>query len=113
MDHKVVIDLTGFEQLCFNCRAILEDGPKHRIHGYLLCTECADIVSLLRVHCWQACLVCALADEADDIDCEDVQNFLDKPQYDWKHCAVCDESEGLLYTPCGRQTPRGHSPLHG
>ncbi|PMB67553.1 hypothetical protein BM221_007223 [Beauveria bassiana] len=60
MDHKVVIDLTGFEQLCFNCRAILEDGPKHRIHGY-------------------ACLVCALADEADDIDCEDVQNFLDKP----------------------------------
>ncbi|KAM3450894.1 hypothetical protein NHJ6243_009710 [Beauveria neobassiana] len=118
MDHKVVIDLTGFEQLCFNCRAILEDGPKHRIHGYV---KCADIVSLLRVHCWQACLVCALADEADeadDIDCEDVQNFLDKPntfvkQYDWKHCAVCDESEGLLYTPCGRQAPRGHSPLHG
>ncbi|KAM3548466.1 hypothetical protein MY1884_009169 [Beauveria asiatica] len=76
MDHKIVIDLTGSEQLCFNCRAILEDGPKHRIHGYV---KCADIVALLRVHSWQACLVCALADEADDIDCEDVQNFLDKP----------------------------------
>ena len=32
---KTVVDLTGGEQLCFNCRALLEDGPKHRIHGYV------------------------------------------------------------------------------
>ncbi|PMB63398.1 hypothetical protein BM221_010761 [Beauveria bassiana] len=45
----------------------------------LLCNECADIVSLLRLHNWRACLVCALAGEADDIDCADIQNFLDRP----------------------------------
>ncbi|KAH8713490.1 hypothetical protein HC256_006639 [Beauveria bassiana] len=77
MEYKIVVDLTEVEQLCFNCRALLEDGPKHRIHGYLLCNECADIVSLLRVHNWRVCLVCALAGEADDIDCADIQNFRD------------------------------------
>ncbi|KAM0664361.1 hypothetical protein ACQRIU_006944 [Beauveria bassiana] len=107
MDYfKTVVDLTGIEQLCFNCRALLDDGPKHRIHGHLLCNGCADIVSLLRVHNWRVCLVCALAGEADDIDCADIQNFLDRPnmfvkQYDWKHCPVCDSSDNLLYTPCG------------
>ncbi|KAF1732466.1 hypothetical protein CRV24_006354 [Beauveria bassiana] len=80
MEYKIVVDLTEVEQLCFNCRALLEDGPKHRIHGYkkLLCNECADIVSLLRVHNWRVCLVCASAGEADDIDCADIQDFLDR-----------------------------------
>ncbi|KAH8715485.1 hypothetical protein HC256_004304 [Beauveria bassiana] len=105
MEYKIVVDLTEVEQLCFNCRALLEDGPKHRIHGYLLCNECADIVSLLRVHNWRVCLVCASAGEADDIDCADIQDFLDRActfvkQYDWKRCPVCDDSDNLLYTPC-------------
>ncbi|KAJ4161561.1 uncharacterized protein LMH87_007593 [Akanthomyces muscarius] len=52
----------------------------------------------------RVCLVCALAGEADDIDCADIQNFLDRPntfakQYDWQHCPVCDDSDNLLYTP--------------
>ncbi|KAK8140759.1 hypothetical protein G3M48_002121, partial [Beauveria asiatica] len=108
MDYiKTIVDLTGGEQLCFNCRALLDDGPKHRIHGHLLCNECADIVSLLRVHNWRVCLVCALAGEADDIDCADIQNFLDRPnmfvkQYDWKHCPVCDSSDNLLSRPLQR-----------
>ncbi|OAA50252.1 hypothetical protein ISF_09382 [Cordyceps fumosorosea ARSEF 2679] len=109
MDHfKTVVELTGVEQLCFNCRALLDDEPKHRIHGHLLCDESADIVSLLRVHNWRVCLVCALAGEADDIDCADIQNFLDKPntfvkQYDRRHCPVCDDADDPLFTPCGRQ----------
>ncbi|XWW94454.1 hypothetical protein V2A60_008716 [Cordyceps javanica] len=106
MGHRIVVDLTEAEQLCFNCRAALGDGPKHRIHGYLLCGECADVVSLLRGHSWRVCLVCALAGEADDIDCADIQNFLDRPntfvkQYDWEKCPVCDNADDLLYTPCG------------
>ncbi|KAM3533697.1 hypothetical protein MY4038_003012 [Beauveria bassiana] len=63
-------------------------------------------MSLLRVHNWRVCLVCALAGEADDIDCADIQNFLDRPntfvkQYDWRHCPVCDDADDLLFTPCG------------
>ncbi|KAM3516621.1 hypothetical protein NHJ13051_009737 [Beauveria bassiana] len=73
MDHfKIVVDLTGVKQLYFNYRALLDDGLKYRIHGHLLCDEYADIVSLLRVHNWRVCLVCALAGEADDIDHADI-----------------------------------------
>ncbi|EJP60820.1 tetratricopeptide repeat domain protein [Beauveria bassiana ARSEF 2860] len=107
MDYfKTVVDLTGIEQLCFNCRALLDDGPKHRIHGHLLCNECADIVSLLRVHNWRVCLVCALAGEADDIDCADIQNFLDRPKLKRKLGSTGQDSQVARAGLASRMSPR-------
>ncbi|KAM0664440.1 hypothetical protein ACQRIU_007022 [Beauveria bassiana] len=89
MDHfKTVVDL---EQLCFNCRALLDDGPKHRIHGHvgdgkLLNVDNVDNInsvnSVNNVTTANTVNAASLIDSANSDSNQDQANINERPWFD-------------------------------